>query len=362
MPVTVATFTDCTNAALQHMGSTSMRRAEDAALYLAHVEAAVPLRALSAVSGRGVSSVHRAIRRIEALRDDPLLDRAFDRLEGLARRQFRSDTDFIAEVIEDNPMIHQDTVPRPAHAPTAALDRPTRRALERLAEPDAFLMVASGAEKAGVFSRSNRFRRPLHLLPVAQAADFAARDWVRCTSRTAVSAKYAITPAGRAWLKRDETAPAVETAERTIATAEGESATVRVNLAESPVSWLSRRKGPDGQPLLAPAEVEAAERLREDFELAQMGPRVTQDWQSFLTPRGDMFQGGRGPCEGPSAARERVSRALAELGPGLADVALRVCCFLEGLEAVEGRMGWSARSAKVVLKIALQRLAAHYRL
>ena len=50
------------------------------------------------------------------------------------------------------------------------------------------------------------------------------------------------------------------------------------------------------------------------------------------------------------------------LGPGLSDVVFRVCCFLEGLETVEKRLGWSARSGKVVLKIALERLAAHYRI
>ena len=58
--------------------------------------------------------------------------------------------------------------------------------------------------------------------------------------------------------------------------------------------------------------------------------------------------------------RDRVSAVLRDLGPGLGDVALRVCCFLEGLETAERRMGWSARSGKVVLKIALQRLAEHY--
>ena len=59
-------------------------------------------------------------------------------------------------------------------------------------------------------------------------------------------------------------------------------------------------------------------------------------------------------------ARERVAKAVEALGPGLSDVALRVCCFLEGLEATEKRMGWAARSGKVVLKLALQRLVAHY--
>ncbi|MDA0924619.1 MAG: DUF6456 domain-containing protein, partial [Proteobacteria bacterium] len=63
---------------------------------------------------------------------------------------------------------------------------------------------------------------------------------------------------------------------------------------------------------------------------------------------------------GPRAARARVSDALDDLGPGLADVVLRVCCFLEGLESAEKRLGWSARSGKIVLKIGLQRLLAHY--
>ena len=65
-------------------------------------------------------------------------------------------------------------------------------------------------------------------------------------------------------------------------------------------------------------------------------------------------------AEGPRAARDRVFDALSELGPGLGDVALRCCCFLEGMEAAERRMGWSARSGKIVLRIALQRLKRHY--
>ena len=71
---------------------------------------------------------------------------------------------------------------------------------------------------------------------------------------------------------------------------------------------------------------------------------------------------GRGPGEGPQDARSRVAEALEALGPGLSDIVFRVCCFIEGLETAEKRLGWSARSGKVVLKIALERLAAHYRL
>ena len=61
-----------------------------------------------------------------------------------------------------------------------------------------------------------------------------------------------------------------------------------------------------------------------------------------------------------ASALYRARSALADLGPGLGDVALRCCCRLEGLEAVEQTMGWSARSGKIVLRIALQRLARHY--
>jgi len=61
-----------------------------------------------------------------------------------------------------------------------------------------------------------------------------------------------------------------------------------------------------------------------------------------------------------TSAVNRARSALADLGPGLGGVALRCCCRLEGLEAVEQTMGWSARSGKIVLCIALQRLARHY--
>ena len=69
---------------------------------------------------------------------------------------------------------------------------------------------------------------------------------------------------------------------------------------------------------------------------------------------------GRGPAEGPQDARVRVAKAMEALGPGLSDIVFRICCFLEGLETAEKRLGWSARSGKVVLKIALERLAMHY--
>ncbi len=128
---------------------------------------------------------------------------------------------------------------------------------------------------------------------------------------------------------------------------------------ESPVTALARRRDKEGNPFLTPELVDAAERLREDFETAQAGPRVTQDWDRFLTGS-ERGTGGGTPGGGAASARGRVAAALRELGPGLADMALRCCCYMEGLETAERRLGWSARSGKIVLRIALLRLKRHY--
>ncbi|MBY0559466.1 DUF6456 domain-containing protein [Hyphomicrobium sp.] len=135
------------------------------------------------------------------------------------------------------------------------------------------------------------------------------------------------------------------------------------NLAESPLAWLARRKDKDGQPMLTDAEFDAGEKLRADFWFAQMTPRVTTNWSSFLSGGG----GTRGaPDIGPDirdsviAAHERVKRALAAVGPDLAGVLIDVCCHLKGLEASEKASGWPQRSGKIILQIALRQLARHY--
>jgi hypothetical protein len=138
---------------------------------------------------------------------------------------------------------------------------------------------------------------------------------------------------------------------------------VRCVLTESPVAVLARRLDKDGKPFLSADLVAAAERLHEDFELAQTGPRVGLNWDRFLT--GAIDRGISEPLMpslggSAAAARDRVAAALRELGPGLGDVALRVCCYMEGVEATEKRLGWSARSGKIVLRIALIRLKRHY--
>ncbi|MFG1350606.1 DUF6456 domain-containing protein [Xanthobacter autotrophicus] len=129
----------------------------------------------------------------------------------------------------------------------------------------------------------------------------------------------------------------------------------QINLAESPLAWLARRTGKDGRALVDQTQLAAGERLREDFTRAQLTPRVTSRWSEVS---------GAGTPEAFTdmvlAAKQRVARAMTAVGPELSGVLLDVCCFLKGLEAVERERLWPARTAKVVLGLALDRLAVHY--
>lgn len=321
--------------------------ARDVSAYLAYTEHGASIATIAKSSGTHPSTVSRAIRRVEQRQADPVYDSppAIGTIDQTLRRHARS-------------------------------------YLRRLSEPGAVLIVARGAEKAGIFCAANDYRRPITMLPDSIAAEFLRQEWIAVSARGEASMRYRITDVGRSFLRRElaeledsrkrpgmSEAPTAfqaqhrETGERLFTDpVTGSPFAMEVNLRESPVGWLSRRKGPDGKPFLAPEEVEAAERLRADFEAAQIGPSVAQDWRKFLTPGGRYAGSPSGSAGGGGsmAARERVTKALSVLGPGLADVALRTCCFLEGLEGCERRLGWSARSGKVVLKLALQRLVEHY--
>ncbi|MBP0649803.1 hypothetical protein J8J40_22415, partial [Mycobacterium tuberculosis] len=127
---------------------------------------------------------------------------------------------------------------------------------------------------------------------------------------------------------------------------------------ESPLTWLHRRRGRDGRIWVDTAEFAAGERLRADFSRAALAP-LSSNWRGAEWVSG----GRRGTDElGASAvaARRRLRAALAAAGPDLDGLLLDVCCFLKGLEQIELERHWPPRTAKVVLKIALDRLVAHY--
>lgn len=132
---------------------------------------------------------------------------------------------------------------------------------------------------------------------------------------------------------------------------------VTVNLAESPLGWLRARN------LVSERQSAAGERLREDWERAQLAPRVTMCWDA--PPAAKAARGapaGLTPSEAQAAAKRRFEAAVAALGPGLEDVCWRVICAGEGMREAERALGWPARAGKLVLGLALDRLADHYRI
>jgi hypothetical protein len=134
-----------------------------------------------------------------------------------------------------------------------------------------------------------------------------------------------------------------------------------VNQDESPLAWLRSRKGRDGRPFIDAAAFAAGERLRADFTRGQMMPRVTANWTATVARgRRDGSGGAAEFTEATLAARQRVKRAIEDAGPELAGLLIDFCCFLKGIEEIEKERQWPARSAKVVLKLALSVLARHY--
>ena len=114
---------------------------------------------------------------------------------------------------------------------------------------------------------------------------------------------------------------------------DGVIARVLVNDSESPLAWLARRKGRDGQAMISPHQFLAGEKLRGDFTRAQMSPRVTSSW---ATPTGGGSNAGPGEMTDLIvASRQRVRLALQACGPEFAGLLMDVCCFLRGLEDVE---------------------------
>ncbi len=136
--------------------------------------------------------------------------------------------------------------------------------------------------------------------------------------------------------------------------AAGKRRTVTVNAAESPIAWLHSRGHLDDRLF------DAGEALRNDYERAQLSANVTMRWDPVrIRTTGDV---GLNAAERQIAAKERFDGAMAQAGKGLEDVLWRVVCGGEGLPEAEKVLGWPARSGKLVLKLALERVADFYRI
>ncbi|SHH21702.1 DUF6456 domain-containing protein [Marivita hallyeonensis] len=311
--------------------------------YLAHTTDGRPIRDIAREAGCHASTVLRQVRKTESMRDDPLVDKALSVTEG-------------------------DDVDSPCS--DAVLDA-AATALRDLCKPGAMMLYTVDVSQPAIVQTTGEGDAcVLSTLTLAIAAALVMRGWIAQDGGTGVK-RYKVTPDGRASLPalvatRDRRAsrdmesvlddfsdhkPDRRSRDRTQANGPG---------SESPLMALARRRGSDGQPFLSSEHLAAGDRLQEDFAISDFAKTDLLGWETpdSLNPlyaRANATEDHR-----RKDATLRTLDAVRDLGPGLSDVVVRCCCLREGLEATEKRMGWSARSGKVVLRIALQRLSLFY--
>ena len=264
--------------------------------YLAHTEQGQSIRSLAREAGCHASTILRQVRRYETRRDDFLVDRALTRLgttqgTDVAAPYTVEDEETMTIALKTNDVVMPDETEIRTEAP---------RVLRRLNEPGACLAIAEEMEKAVIVredASGQTLRTAVIERPMAEA--LALKDWVALHSDGRIK-RYRITTTGRHALKRflaeGESARAGhledtnvyaaqhgEYGERSGRDAQGVRRRIRYNATESPLLSSARRRDKSGELFLTSDLVAAGERLREDFELAQLGPRVAQNWDRFLT-------------------------------------------------------------------------------
>jgi Domain of unknown function (DUF6456) len=250
--------------------------------------------------------------------------------------------------------------------PGDSLTREARRLLTALGLPEArvFIDPTDAAsvilhkKRAGISVGAGRFA-----LTVAEA--LVRQDLARWEHAAQGPGILCLTEAGEAHLRRaaaadPEAAFFDQHRETAIATIETDSGArrVRMDTEESPLDWLRRRKGRDGEPMIDEASYQAGERLRTDIMLAGLLPGVTARWDAM--PKAGGPASPSDATDRMIAARQRIRHAFDAIGTDFSDLLLDLCGFLKGLELIERERRWPPRSAKIVVRMALARLAEHY--
>lgn len=200
----------------------------------------------------------------------------------------------------------------------------------------------------------------------AASADALVREDLACWQQAASGRRtLQLSSAGEAHLRRMSTPDADlaflhqhrETVVASVETATG-TTRVRIDTEESPLDWLRRRRDRNGEPMIDETAYQAGERLRTDIMLAGLLPGVTARWDGMPKTGGPASPGEA--TDRMVAARQRLRHAFDAVGGDFSDLLLDLCGFLKGLEQIERERQWPARSAKVVVRLALGRLAEHY--
>ena len=257
-------------------------------------------------------------------------------------------------------------------APDGLADDPAVRQSVRfvvtaLTRRGAYLQVTRDC--AELYSDRNGFAAALAALDMTAFRALAAADWIELNA----SGQWLLAKPGRDAVRRarsgappsDGTAELPDEPEELppippqLPHAPVRSAVDR----DSPLGWLHSRRDKLGRQLLSDHAYDAGERLRADFWFAAMTPRITASWNPVSSDRNAQRSApssGLDMNDSVADAKQRVRRALAAVGPELSGILIDVCCHEKGIEDTEREVGWPVRSGRIVLQLALERLARHY--
>ena len=298
--------------------------------YDAHVHLGLSIRALARQSAGHASTILRQIRRIEALQGDPQVKAVLAKLKSSRG---------------------EGAEPASSCPPDQSLNKNVINLLE---PKNAVLVMSENVEVAGIFLISSESEpQKLGLVPRAHAQSMIASGALHCVSVGRLS-RYVLTSNLQPQNECAEAPQAFQTRPNPAI----ETEPVFKGSPETPLMTLARRRNKDGSYFLTRALVAAGNRFHDDFEIAQtVRPDGFSHGDWLRCASGAALSGG---SEKQQLLIERVAATLRDLGPELSDISLRCCCYLDGLELSEQSLGWSARSGKVVLRIALQRLKRYY--
>lgn len=122
---------------------------------------------------------------------------------------------------------------------------------------------------------------------------------------------------------------------------------------------MLRLAGNGQDDFLAPHHLEAGQRLSRLFERASLRQRVTMSYdparvgQSRGVAQADL-------SDSAADARTRLGRLAGVLPRDCWGVLVDVCLYGKGLQQVEAERNWPRRSAKLVLRIGLDQIAAQF--
>ncbi|MBV9062965.1 MAG: hypothetical protein JOY77_08570 [Alphaproteobacteria bacterium] len=202
--------------------------------------------------------------------------------------------------------------------------REARRIFRKLADPKARLARVNERSWAAVQRRDAESGRTKASAALVRA--FRERGWLEPDGE-----RLRLSAAGRRWMavelagKDGHPAQGRHLGLRLVRDERRAESIVAVNEAESPLSWLKARGSIDA------IQFEAGEKLRRDYTIAQLEPRMCTDLSAPVV-LASRVPGALSIPDTVLAAKQRFAKAMAAVGCGLSDLLFDVCCALKGLK------------------------------